>query len=153
MGYREHELQTIAPEAFLSGLYWSRLIEATGLQSRLTKRQSKRLMKAYCFTVPYCEADPERARKMILYFNPRLTVPVGEEALDTLIEDGKQFYSTNKTDADKLMDVVAEGTGFDPQILLMYTISVLASLKGLEKDRAKAEEVLEKMEFPPLYRE
>jgi hypothetical protein len=153
MEYSEHELQTIAPEAFLSGLYWSRLIETTGLQSRLTRHRSKVLMKAYCFTVPYFEADPERARKMILYFNPYLTVPVEEKELTSLIETGRRFYSRNKTNADKLMNIVAEGTGFDPQILFMHTISVLASLKGLEKDRKKAEEVLEQLEFSPLYKE
>lgn len=38
-------------------------------------------------------------------------------------------------------------------ILFMHTISVLASLKCLEKDRAKAEEVLERLEFSPLYKE
>ena len=153
MEYKEHELQTLAPEAFLSALYWSRMIELTGVQSRLNRRRCNALMKAYCCTVPYFETEPEHARRMILYLNSRLTVPVREKELDTLIESGRRFYDRNKTDADTLLDVVAEAIGYDPMILMMHTLSVLANLKAHEKDRNEAEKVLERLDFAPLYKE
>ncbi len=153
MNYTRHEMQDASPRSFAVPLFWSRLIEATGEQSALTKRQCRELMRAYCCTLPYFETDKNHSWKMIEDLNGYLTVPVDRKTLADLAGEGEDFYDREKPSIGRLEDYVRKGAGFHEERLAVFTIEFWVSARSFADNREKLEELLLRSGFYPLYKD
>ena len=151
--YKRHELQDSYPEAYASALFWSRLLEATGEQSELTECQSLKILQAYCDSIPFFEDNEMKRRQMIRCFNSYLTYPVSEEIIAEVESAGRKFYEKEKPSTERLMEVVAQSTGFELGILKQYTVNYLIGALSLTDEREKLEALFTRMGFEPLYKD